>query len=68
MAEPIDPLPFAALVKSVQDQMGQLTITMGAQGIAKIVPSFDGSNPKELKDWIKSIEKFVTLTQVEKKS
>ena len=65
MAEPVDPLPFATMVKSVQEQMGRLATTMGAQGIAKIVPSFDGSNPKEFKDWIKSIEKFVTLTQVE---
>ena len=65
MAEPVDPLPFATMVKSIQEQMGRLATTMGAQGIAKIVPSFDGSNPKEFKDWIKSIEKFVTLTQVE---
>ena len=65
MAEPVDPLPFATMVRSVQEQMGHLATTMGAQGIAKIVPSFDGSNPKEFKDWIKSIEKFITLTQVE---
>ena len=65
MAEPVDPLPFATMVKSVQEQMGRLATTMGAQGIAKTVPSFDGSNPKEFKDWIKSIEKFVTLTQIE---
>ena len=63
MAEPVDPLPFATMVKPVKDQMGRLATTMGAQGIAKTVPSFDGSNPMEFKDWIKSIEKFVTITQ-----
>ena len=65
MAEPVDPLPFATMVKSVQEQMGRLATTMRAQGIAKIVPSFDGSNPKKFKDWIKSIDKFVTLIRVE---
>ena len=38
---------------------------MGAQGIAKVVPNFDSSNPKEFKDWIKSIEKFATLTGIQ---
>ena len=64
MAEPVDPLPFATMVRSVQEQMGHLDTTMGAQGIKKIVPCFDDSNPKEFKDWIKSIEKFLTSTQV----
>ena len=39
--------------------------TTGAQGIAKVVPNFDGSNHEEFKDWIKSIEKFATLTGIQ---
>ena len=65
MTEPVDPLPFATMVNSVQEQIGRLATTMGPQGSAKIIPSFDGSNPKECKDCIESIGKFVTLTQVE---
>ena len=60
MAEQI----FLELFRSVDGQMANLTTTMGAQGVAKIVKPFDGSNPKEFKEWVKSIEKFATLTRV----
>ena len=43
--------------------MSQLTTTVGVQGIAKIVESFDGSKPKNFKNWTKSIEKYATLTK-----
>ena len=56
---------FLQLFKSVDEQMNHLTTTMGAQGIAKVVQNFDGSNPKEFKDWVKSIEKFATLTGIQ---
>lgn len=61
MAEQI----FVDLVRSVDGRINNLTTTMGAQGVAKIVHQFDGSKPKEFKDWIKSIEKFATLTSVQ---
>lgn len=53
---------FLQLFRSVDDHMVNLTTTVGAQGIARIVQNFDGSNPKLFKDWIKSIEKYSTLT------
>ena len=56
---------FLQLFRSVDEQMNHLTTTMGAQGIAKVVPNFDGSNPKEFKDWVKNIEKFATLTGIQ---
>lgn len=55
---------FIDLFRSVDGQMTNLSTTMGAQGVAKIVEKFDGSKPKEFKDWIKSIEKFGDLTRV----
>ena len=55
---------FFKLFQSVDDQIRYLNTTMGPQGIAKIVSNFNGSKPKEYKDWIKSIEKFATLSCV----
>jgi hypothetical protein len=52
------------LFRSMSGQMTNLTTTMGAQGVAKIVKCFDGSQPKEFKEWIKSVEKFCTLTSI----
>lgn len=50
------------LFKSIDEQMGSLTTTVGAQSVSKIVSSFDGSDPKVFKKWIKNIEKYATLT------
>ena len=55
---------FIQLFRSVEGQMSNLTTTVGAQGVAKIVQNFDGSNQKEYKGWIKSIEKYATLTNI----
>lgn len=52
------------LFRSVDGQISNLTTTVGAQGVAKIIPTFDGSNPKQFKEWTKSIEKHATLTGV----
>ena len=60
--------PFVRLFETVEIQMSQLTTTVGAQGIAKIVENFDGSKPKNFKNWIKSIEKYATLTKTPKES
>ena len=46
---------FIAALKNMGDQMTGLTTTMGAQGVAKIMKPFEG-NPKEFKEWIKSIK------------
>lgn len=54
---------FVAALKNVGDQMSGLSTTIGAQGVAKVVKSFDG-NAKEFKDWIKNIEKYSILTRV----
>ena len=61
MAEQI----FLELFKSVDQQMHSLNTTMGAQGIARVVQTFDGSNTKDFKEWVKSIEKFATLTGID---
>ena len=52
------------LFRSVDGQMTNLTTAIGAQCVAKVVKSFDGSNPKEFKEWIKNVEKFATLTRI----
>lgn len=54
---------FIATLKTVGEQMTGLSTTVGAQGVAKIIKSFDG-NPKEFKEWITSIEKYCILTRV----
>lgn len=55
---------FVELFRSVDGRIHNLTTTMGAQSVAKIVQNFDGSKPKEFKNWVKSIEKFATLTNI----
>lgn len=55
---------FVNVLKNVGEQMAGLSTTMGAQGVAKIISSFDGGSPKEFKEWIKSIEKYALLTGV----
>ena len=52
---------FLDLFRSLDGQMTNLTTTMGAQGVAKVVKTFDGSNPKEFKDCVTSVEKYVAL-------
>ena len=55
---------FVAALKNVGDQMTGLTTTIGAQSVAKIIKPFEG-NPKEFKDWIKGIEKYGILTNLD---
>ena len=40
---------FIDLFRSVDGQMTNLSTTMGAQGVAKSVEKFDGSNKKNLR-------------------
>ncbi len=41
-------------------QMADLTTAVGTQGIAQMVPSFDGT-PSKYKNWIRAIEKYCFL-------
>lgn len=64
-APPQDPTQaLYQLFRNVNGQITSLTTTVGAQGVAKIIPSFDGSEPKKFKEWVKDIEKHATLTGV----
>lgn len=54
---------FVAALKNVGDQMTGLSTAVNAQGVAKVIKSFEG-NPKEFKEWIKNIEKYSILTRV----
>lgn len=42
-------------------QLRQVSTAVGTQGVGQVVQKFDGST-KEYKSWIKSIEKYATLT------
>lgn len=55
---------FVRLFQSVDDQVTNHYDSRW-QGVAKIVNNFDGSDPKAFKDWVKSIEKYSTLTGVQ---
>ena len=44
-------------------QMAGLTTAVGAQGIAQMVPSFDGT-PSKYKNWIRDIEKYGYLINI----
>ena len=55
---------MAGLSRTVGENMAGLSTTVGAQGVAKIINPFDG-NPKDFKEWIKSIEKYALLTRVQ---
>ncbi|MCG8049022.1 MAG: hypothetical protein JAY66_25635 [Candidatus Thiodiazotropha taylori] len=54
---------FVHVLGNLGEQVAGLSTSMGAQGVAKIVPSFDG-DCKKFKEWIKSIEKYCVLTHV----
>lgn len=62
-AQQVQQVQFANLLGNIGEQVTGLTTTMGAQGVAKIVPSFDGES-KKFKEWVKSIEKYSVLTRV----
>lgn len=55
---------YIRAMKNVSDQMTGLTTTMGAQSVARIIKPFEG-DVKEFKGWIKSIEKYVILTNLD---
>ena len=54
---------FVNVLGSLGEQVAGLSITVGAQGVAKIIPPFGGDS-KRFMEWIKSIEKYCVLTCV----
>ncbi len=50
-------------IKEIKNQIGGLATAIYTQSVTQNVPCLDG-NPKEFKDWIKSIEKYVKLTNL----
>ena len=51
------------LFRNVAQEISGVHTTTGAQGVAKITTSYQG-DPKQCKEWIKSIEKYAILTQL----
>ena len=61
---PVAPdVQFVNVLGTLGEQVAGLSTIVGAQGMAKIIPSFD-CDSKNFKDWIKSIEKYCVLTCV----
>ena len=63
MAEQDPGQVWLRMLDAINNQMTSLTTSVGAQGVAKIVKTFDGSEPRDFKNWVKSVEKFVTLNR-----
>ncbi|MCG7884346.1 MAG: hypothetical protein JAY96_22495 [Candidatus Thiodiazotropha endolucinida] len=51
------------LFRNVAHEISGVHTTIGAQGVAKIITSYEG-DPKLCKEWVKSIEKYAILTQL----
>ncbi len=60
-------LQFMEMFEKVGGQMLGLSTTVGAQGVAKVIPCFDGEC-KQFNEWIKSEEKNSRLVGVDDKS
>lgn len=45
-------------------EMGKVSTALGAQGISQIIAPFEG-DAKKFKDWVKSIEKYALLTDLD---
>lgn len=55
---------ISALFHVLSNQITGLTTTIGAQSVAQIIKIFDG-DPKRYKEWVKSVEKYTVLTNIE---
>ena len=51
----------AQAFQNLADEMGNVSIQLGAQGISQIISPYEGE-PKKFKEWVKSIEKYAVLT------
>ena len=49
------------LFRNLATQMAGVSTAVGAQGVAQLIKSFEG-DPKQYKEWIKSVEKYAVLT------
>ena len=63
MAEQEAQAELVHLLRNVAHEISGVHTTIGAQGVAKFIPSYDG-DPKQCKEWLKSIEKYAVLTQM----
>ena len=61
-AQPLD--RAIQIFQNVRAELGNVSNALHAQGISSIVSRFDG-NAKNLREWIKSIEKYSVLTGVD---
>ncbi|MES9879658.1 MAG: hypothetical protein ABW185_02110 [Sedimenticola sp.] len=57
---------FVKMCKGMGSQIQGLSSTVGAQGVAKVIPSFDGDS-KCFKSWVKEIEKYSQLVGLDNK-
>ena len=58
------PSELLGLFQAMGQQITGLSTTAGAQGVAKAVKPFDGESTN-LKDWIKSLDKYGRLVGME---
>ncbi|CAC5415648.1 unnamed protein product [Mytilus coruscus] len=55
---------FGVAFQKIFHQLQGLSIKLGAQGVNQIIPTFSGDQA-EFKNWMKSIEKYAMLTNLE---
>ncbi|CAC5415432.1 unnamed protein product [Mytilus coruscus] len=55
---------FGVAFQNLSHQLQGLSIKLGAQGVNQIIPTFSGDQA-EFKNWMKSIEKYAMLTNLE---
>ena len=54
----------AQAFQNLAAEMGNVSTALGAQGVNQIVLPFEGE-PKKFKEWVKSIEKYAALTNLD---
>lgn len=55
---------IAHVFQNLALEMGKVSTALGAQGISQIIAPFEG-DAKKFKDWVKSIEKYALLTDLD---
>lgn len=54
---------IGAVFENLAIQMSGLSTAVGAQGIAQMIPPFEGV-PSKFKEWVRNIEKYSLLMNV----
>ena len=54
-----------ALVLGLQQTMENLNVAISTQSMGNFVEKYDGSDPKEFKAWIRSVEKYALLNSLD---